>query len=109
MALKLGIVGISAVWNLRGAVSVGQGSVRMMVVSLSPFVVLIGLAVWRGLQHGCGASRLRLGLPQGWILRGAVSVTLWNYMGWDNASTIAQEVDEPQRNYPRAMLMSTMT
>ena len=30
-------------------------------------------------------------------------------MGWDNASTIAQEVDEPQRNYPRAMLMSTIT
>ena len=33
-----------------------------------------------------------------------MSVTLWNYMGWDNASTVAQEVEEPQRNYPRAML-----
>ena len=31
-------------------------------------------------------------------------MTLWNYMGWDNASTVAQEVEEPQRNYPRAML-----
>jgi amino acid transporter len=27
-------------------------------------------------------------------------------MGWDNASTVAQEVDDPQRNYPRAMLGS---
>ena len=25
-------------------------------------------------------------------------------MGWDNAWTVAQEVEEPQRNYPRAML-----
>ncbi len=25
-------------------------------------------------------------------------------MGWDNASTVAQEVDHPQRNYPRAMV-----
>jgi amino acid transporter len=25
-------------------------------------------------------------------------------MGWDNASTVAQEVVEPQRNYPRAMV-----
>jgi amino acid transporter len=25
-------------------------------------------------------------------------------MGWDNASTVAQEVQHPQRNYPRAML-----
>ncbi len=27
-------------------------------------------------------------------------------MGWDNASTVAQEVEHPQRNYPRAMLIS---
>ena len=27
-------------------------------------------------------------------------------MGWDNASTIAQEVEDPQRNYPRAMLLA---
>jgi amino acid transporter len=29
---------------------------------------------------------------------------MWNYMGWDNASTIATEVERPQRTYPRAML-----
>jgi amino acid transporter len=32
---------------------------------------------------------------------------MWNYMGWDNASTIAQEVENPQRNYPRAMIAAT--
>jgi len=37
---------------------------------------------------------------------GEGSVTLWNYMGWDNASTVAQEVEQPQKNYPRAMLAS---
>jgi amino acid transporter len=31
---------------------------------------------------------------------------MWNYMGWDNASTVAREVENPQRNYPRAMLLS---
>jgi amino acid transporter len=29
-----------------------------------------------------------------------------NYMGWDNASTIAGEVDRPQRTYPLAVLVS---
>src|ERR1700722_3241624 len=28
---------------------------------------------------------------------------MWNYMGWDNLSTIAGEVDTPQRTYSRAM------
>ncbi len=104
LALKLGIVGISAVWNLRGAVAVGSGSETMMALSLSPFVVLIGLAVWHGLRHGVTVAAG--GAPAGVDLGGAVMVAMWNYMGWDNASTIAQEVEEPQRNYPRAMLSS---
>jgi amino acid transporter len=29
-------------------------------------------------------------------------------MGWDNASTVAQEVENPQRNYPRAMMASVV-
>lgn len=107
LLLKLGIVGISAVWNLRGAVSVGWGSERMMAISLSPFVLLIGLAVWHALRHG--AAFATGGAPVGLDIGGAISITLWNYMGWDNASTIAQEVDEPQRTYPRAMFTSALT
>jgi amino acid transporter len=34
----------------------------------------------------------------------ALLVAMWNYMGWDNASTVAQEVENPRRNYPLAML-----
>jgi amino acid transporter len=33
---------------------------------------------------------------------------MWNYMGWDNASTVAQEVENPQRNYPRAMIVAAI-
>ena len=107
LLIKLGIVGISAVWNLCGAVAVGHGSQRMMAISLSPFVVLIGLAVWHVLRHGVAAAAG--GPPAEVDLSGAVLVALWNYMGWDNASTIAQEVEDPQRNYPRAMFASVIT
>jgi len=31
-------------------------------------------------------------------------IAMWNYMGWDNASTIAAEVKQPQKTYPRAMM-----
>jgi amino acid transporter len=33
---------------------------------------------------------------------------MWNYMGWDNASTIAAEVEKPQRTYPRAMMAAVL-
>ncbi len=37
---------------------------------------------------------------------GGLLICMWNYMGWDNASTIATEVERPQRTYPRAMLVA---
>jgi len=77
-----------------------------MAISLSPFVVLIGLAVWHGLHHG--AALASGGAPLRMDLGGAMLVALWNYMGWDNASTIAQEVDHPQKTYPRAILTSAV-
>jgi len=33
---------------------------------------------------------------------------MWNYMGWDNATTIANEVENPQRNYPRVALLAIL-
>ena len=104
LLIKLAIVSIAAVWNLRGAVSVGKGSVRMMLVSLSPFLVLVGIVLWRLLHRRLTAADA--GPPAHLDLSGALLVALWNYMGWDNASTIAQEVEDPQRTYPRAMFCS---
>ena len=107
VALKLLIVAVSALWNLRGASAVGIGSARMMFVSLSPFVILIGLALAHAGRLGFHAAAAA-GPPPAADLSGALLVTLWNYMGWDNASTIAQEVEHPQRAYPRAMLASAL-
>jgi amino acid transporter len=106
LLLKLLIVAISAAWNLRGAVSVGHGSTRMMAISLAPFAVLIGIALWNSLHHGWYPASAAAPLHPD--LAGALLVTLWNYMGWDNASTIAQEVEDPQHAYPRAMITSAL-
>jgi amino acid transporter len=91
-------------WNLRGAKAVGEGSVAMFVLLLAPFAVLVGVALWR--WHGIGAGAMLHPVTNA-DMGGAVSVALWNYMGWDNASTVAQEVDDPQKNYPRAILGAT--
>jgi amino acid transporter len=99
----LAVVVACTLWNLRGAKAIGHGSVVLFCVLLSPFVVLIGVALWHWHGHGTGAILHPIRSPD---IAGAISVTLWNYMGWDNASTVAQEVDNPQRNYPRAMLGS---
>jgi amino acid transporter len=102
----LAVVLACAAWNLRGAKAVGEGSVGMFVVLLAPFVVLVIAGAWKGLSAHAPVLTLLRAPVAAPSLAGAVSVALWNYMGWDNASTVAQEVESPQRNYPRAMLIS---
>lgn len=106
LALKIAIVLIATLWNLRGAVSVGEGSWKIMCLTLSPFAILVLVALWKTLH---GGLHLAPGThPLQHSIAAAIPIALWNYMGWDNASTIAQEVDQPQRNYPRAMLTSAL-
>ena len=57
-------------------------------------------------QRGAGGGNDRAGASLG--LLGGVLVAMWNYMGWDNASTIADEVERPQRTYPRAMIAAVV-
>lgn len=95
-------------WNLLGAPSVGRGAVYLFVLLLAPFAVLTGYALWHGLLHPAAYSLWKAPPGGGSSLNTAVLVALWNYMGWDNSSTIAQEVDAPARTYPRAMVWSTL-
>jgi amino acid transporter len=102
-AWEVGLIAICCVWNLLGAPAVGDGSLGLFVLLLSPFAVLVAFAVARG-AHPVAAAIPAPTEHAG--LSTAILVALWNYMGWDNASTVAREVDNPQRNYPRAILMA---
>ncbi len=105
LSIKLAVVVVATLWNLRGAVSVGNGSVVMWLLGLSPFIVLIAAALWQGAHTGAATLRPAEGHAD---LAAGVLVALWNYMGWDNASTIAGEVAEPQRTYPRVMIIAVL-
>jgi amino acid transporter len=105
-AWSLAVVFLCCCWNLRGAPAVGEGSVGMFALLLAPFVVFTVLGVWHGITVH---PAIRWTQPlSDTALSTAVLVALWNYMGWDNASTVAQEVEEPQHNYPRAMIGATV-
>ncbi len=104
---SLAVVAVCCLWNLRGAPAVGKGSTLLFVLLLSPFAIFVLLGFAQGLLlHPAvqWSSQAPLDAGGGSAFSTAVLVAMWNYMGWDNASTIAQEVEDPQRNYPRAMI-----
>ena len=87
-------------WNIRGAKAVGDGSVGFGVLLISPFAILAALGLWRAHRDPAAIAAQHMAHP---ALIVGVLIAMWNYMGWDNASTIAQEVENPRRTYPRAM------
>ncbi len=99
---SLAVVALCSIWNLRGAPAVGDGSVALFVLLLVPFAMFTVLGVWLGFTLHPVVQWSNTGSEA--ALSTAVLVAMWNYMGWDNASTVAQEVKDPQRNYPRAMI-----
>lgn len=105
-AWSLAVVAICCAWNLRGAPAVGEDSVWLSVLLLAPFVVFVVFGIWHGVVHHPAVQWSQPASES--ALSTAILVALWNYMGWDNASTVAQEVENPQRNYPRAMILSTI-
>ena len=113
-AWSLAVVVLCSLWNLRGAPAVGEDSVWLFVLLLSPFAIFVVLGLWKGfmlhpaVQWGNPVSEPAAGFGAGSGFSTAVLVAMWNYMGWDNASTVAQEVENPQRNYPRAMIAATL-
>ena len=106
---SLAVVVACCLWNLLGAPVVADDSVGLFALLLAPFAVFIVLGFWHGftmhpqVQWGGRAT----GFGAGSAFSTAVLVAMWNYMGWDNASTVAGEVENPQRNYPRAMIAAT--
>ncbi len=98
-----------ATWlNVRGTRVVGAVSGWLVAAVLAPFAVLAAAALWRWLGgpaptvlpvtpfHAAGTSFVgALGI--------GISQSIWNYSGWDNASTLGGEIEQAGRTYPRAL------
>jgi amino acid transporter len=99
------VVATCAILNLAGIRVVGITSLWLFFLLSAPFALMVVLAP---LKMGALAEAHTAPAGVGLGLLGGVVVAMWNYMGWDNASTIAQEVERPQRTYPRAMIAAVV-
>ena len=94
-----------AALNIAGIRVVGITSLWLFFLLSAPFAVMVAMAPFK---MGAFAESHTAPAATGLGLLGGVLVAMWNYMGWDNASTIAQEVERPQRTYPRAMIAAVV-
>ena len=103
LMVGLAVVAASAAINIAGIRVVGASSVWLFVLLSAPFALIVILAP---MKAGVFSSVATTPAASTVGLVGGILIAMWNYMGWDSASTIAAEVKNPQRAYPKAMLFA---
>jgi amino acid transporter len=101
--VALFVVIACALLNIAGVKVVSLTSLWLFVALSAPFAAIVLLAPFK--IHALVNAVTKPTTSTVDIL-GGLLICMWNYMGWDNASTIAAEVEKPQRTYPRAMLVA---
>jgi len=101
--VALAVVIACAVLNIAGVKVVSLTSLWLFFALSAPFVAIVLLAPFK---MGALANAVTKATTSTVDILGGLLICMWNYMGWDNASTIATEVERPQRTYPRAMLVA---
>lgn len=104
-AVSLAVIWGATAINLRGALPVGRVSIWAGGFVLLGFALLAVFALphanhvpWSPFTNP--GTTVRAGLAV------SLSTALWNYIGWDNASTVQGEVIDASRTYPRALMVA---
>ncbi|MBI3790870.1 MAG: APC family permease [Gemmatimonadetes bacterium] len=104
-AVALAIIWGSTALNLRGARPVGRASLAAGLFITAGFFAfaLAALPQW---GHAPWHPVVPPGSDPLKVAGLGLSITLWNFIGWDNASTVGGEIVDAERTYPRALAIA---
>ena len=94
----LGIIWLGAGLNILGIVPVGRVSLILSAAVITPFIILfiVFLSHHGGTLHIPELSFNKIGFSS---LGMGLYTVMWNFIGWDNTTTYAEEVNKPVRTY----------
>jgi len=103
-------IGIALVWmagglNFLGVRPVGMASMILAAILVSPFAILVVVGLPR-LVHFTMPTPSLFGKDALGALGAGLTVVIWNFSGWENLSVVSAEIENPRRNYLRAILIA---
>jgi len=101
---SLALVTVIAYINVRGIQMVGVVATVLEIFILLPVAVLCAVAAtkWR---HNPFSPLIPPHVPLFQVFGVGLALGLWLYSGYEQVSTVAEEVDNPQRSYPIALAL----
>jgi amino acid transporter len=101
-AISGALIAVIAYINVRGIQLVGKFATILELAVLLPIAVLVilGLTHW---SHNPFVPFIPTGKPPFQVFGVGLALGLWLYSGYEQLSTVAEEVENPQHSYPRAL------
>jgi basic amino acid/polyamine antiporter, APA family len=97
--------------NFLGVRAGGRVQVVLTVIKISSVLVIIALGFLFARPGGAGIHPF---FPSGYSATtltgffGALAAALWAYDGWEDLNLVGSEVENPQRNIPRALILGVV-
>jgi amino acid transporter len=103
-AVSLALIGLLAYINIRGIQMVGALATTLEILVFLPVLALclIAAAKW---HHNPFVPLVPPHVPPFQVFGVGLAIGLWLYSGYEQMSSVAEEVDNPQRSYPRALAL----
>ena len=102
VAIGIGVVWLSGLLNIAGVRPVGEASIALAIILAAPFVAMVVLGFGKIIHFTIPSAPMFSGDPFG-ALGAALIVVIWNFGGWENLSVVSAEIENPRRNYIRAI------
>jgi amino acid transporter len=101
-AVAVAVIVLVGYINVRGIQMVGTVATILGISILLPVAVLCVIAATKW-QHNPFVPLIPPHVPPFQVFGVGLALGLWLYSGYEQASSVAEEVENPQRNYPRAL------
>ncbi len=103
----LTIIWVGAALNILGISPVGKTATMLSLLVIAPFVALFVIAIKDTGHFSFPAPSLK-GISFS-SLGMALYTVMWNFFGWDNTTTYAEEVDKPAQTYLKSVSIAFLT
>jgi len=100
--IAVGVIALIGYINVRGIQMVGRVATILEISILVPIVTLCVIAATKW-HHNPFSPLVPPHVPRFQVFGAGLALGLWLYSGYEQVSSVAEEVENPQRSYPIAL------
>ncbi len=101
--LGVSMIVFSVILNLLGIVRTGDGSIAFSAIIMAPFVLVVS-----GIEWGQTVPTESVAREAG-SLWAVLTIAIWSFAGFESFGAIAAEVEDPQKNIPKAIVWTALS